>query len=121
METIVQNAQQIVLHVFRLLNAIIVWKHFTQTPPQMCVYQTALLDIMQTKKVEFAWFVLLNVKLVSTTITLALHVKISLSEVSQHTHTYLEVLVQIDALISSTFKIIPTDLVMPAIHSAKFV
>jgi len=59
----------------------------------MCVYQTALLDIMQTKKVEFAWFVLLNVKLVSTTITLALHVKISLSEVSQHTHTYLEVLV----------------------------
>lgn len=29
METIVQNAQQIVLHVFRQLNAIIVWKHFT--------------------------------------------------------------------------------------------
>ena len=29
MESIVQNAQQIVLHVFRLLNATIVWKHFT--------------------------------------------------------------------------------------------
>ena len=48
---------------------------------------------MQTYKVEFAWFALLNVELVSIITTLALHVRISLLEVLLHSHTYLENLV----------------------------